>query len=148
MLTQLLNHVSKEQCSRGEYTKKRCPRQRKFIDGGLFRALNGAGAWPEAGAGVEKKTPHPGRLTGAGRGIGAGACRFLGPRGPLTNTNPQSTDTVSRRGRLLCWYCTASYQGVCLPLCPGPLQQVQRSTLFVAPLVGFCYSFCGLSWRY
>jgi len=53
MLTQLLNHVSKEQCSRGEYTKKRGPRRRKFIDGGLFGALHGAGAWTGAGAGVE-----------------------------------------------------------------------------------------------
>jgi len=57
MLTQLLNHVSKEQCSRGEYTKKRGPGRRKFIDGGLFRALNGAGAWTGAGAGVEKRKP-------------------------------------------------------------------------------------------
>jgi len=53
MLTELLNHVSKEQCSRGEYTKKRGPRRRKFIDGGLFGALHGAGAWTGAGAGVE-----------------------------------------------------------------------------------------------
>jgi len=45
MLTQLLKHISKEQCSRGEYTKKRGPGRRKFIDGGLFGALNGAGAW-------------------------------------------------------------------------------------------------------
>jgi len=63
MLTQLLNHVSKEQCSRGEYTKKRSPGRRKFIDGGLF-----------------------GALTGAGRGIEAGARRFRGPGGPVTNT--------------------------------------------------------------
>ena len=87
MLTQLLNHVSKEQCSRGEYTKKRGPGRRKFIDGGLFGALNGAGAWPGAGAGVKKKTPHPGPMTGAGRGIEAGARRFRGPGGPVTNTN-------------------------------------------------------------
>jgi len=85
-LTQLLNHVSKEQCSRGEYTKKRGPGRRKFIDGGLFGALNRAGAWTGAGAGVGKKTPHPGRLTGAGRGIDAGARRFRGPGGPVTNT--------------------------------------------------------------
>ena len=55
LLTQLLNHESKEQCSRGEWTKKRGPGWRKFIDGGLFAALNGAGAWTGAGAGVEKK---------------------------------------------------------------------------------------------
>ena len=44
MLTQLPNHVSKEQYSRGEYTKKRGPGPRKFIDAGLFGALKGAGA--------------------------------------------------------------------------------------------------------
>jgi len=55
MLTQLLNHVSKEECWRGEYTKKRGPGGRKFIDRGLFGALNGAGAWTGAGAGVETK---------------------------------------------------------------------------------------------
>jgi len=55
MLTQLLNHVSKEQCSRGEYTKKRGPGRRKFIDRGLLGKLNGAGAWTGARAGVEKK---------------------------------------------------------------------------------------------
>jgi len=54
VLTQLLNHVLKEQCSRGEYTKKRGPGRRKFIDGGLFGALKGAGAWTGAGAGVKK----------------------------------------------------------------------------------------------
>jgi len=47
----------------GEYPKKRGPGRRKFIDGGLF-----------------------GALTGAGRGIEAGACRFRGPGGPVTNT--------------------------------------------------------------
>ena len=83
MLTQLLNHVSKEQCSRGEYTKKRCPRQRKFVDGGLFRALNGAGAWPEVGAWVEKKNTPPraidrGRVGNWGRGL-----PVSGPQGPL-----------------------------------------------------------------
>jgi len=87
MLTQLLNHVSKEQCSRGEYTKKRGPGRRKLIDGGLFGAVNRAGAWTGAGAGVEKKMPHPGALTGAGRGIEAGARWFRGPGGPVTNTS-------------------------------------------------------------
>jgi len=37
--------------------KKRGPRRRKFIDGGLFGALNGAGAWTGAGAELKKKTP-------------------------------------------------------------------------------------------
>jgi len=59
MLTQLLNHVSKEQCSREEYRKKRSPGRRKFIDGGLF-----------------------GALTGAGRGIDAGAAGFGAPEAP------------------------------------------------------------------
>jgi len=59
ILIQLLNHVSKEQCSRGEYRKKRGPGRRKFIDGGLFGALNGAGAWTGAGAGVEKRNAAP-----------------------------------------------------------------------------------------
>jgi len=56
-LTQLLNHVSKEQCSRGKYTKKRGPGRRKFIEGGLFGAWNRARAWTGAGAGIKKKTP-------------------------------------------------------------------------------------------
>jgi len=55
MLTQLLNHVSKERCSRGEYTKRQGPGGRKFIDGGLFGALNGAAARK----GVEKKHAPP-----------------------------------------------------------------------------------------
>jgi len=59
MLTQLLNHVSKEHCARGEYRKKRGPGRRKFIDGGLFGALNGVGARTGTGAGVERKNaPH------------------------------------------------------------------------------------------
>jgi len=68
MLTQLLNHVSKEQCWRGEYTKKRGPGRRKFIDGGLFGALNGAGAWTGAGAGVEKKHTPPQAIDQRGAG--------------------------------------------------------------------------------
>ena len=68
MLTQLLNHVSKEQCSRGEYTKKRGPWRRKFIDGGLFGALNGAGAWTGAGAGVKKKNALPRAVDRGGAG--------------------------------------------------------------------------------
>jgi len=68
MLTQLLNHVSEEQCSRGEYTKKRGPGRRKFNDGGLFRALNGAGAWTGAGAGVEKENAPPWAIGPGGAG--------------------------------------------------------------------------------
>jgi len=68
MLTQLLNHVSKEQCSRGEYTKKRGRGRRKFIDGGLFVALNGAGAWTGAGAGVEKRNGPPRAIDRGGAG--------------------------------------------------------------------------------
>jgi len=68
MLTQLLNDVSKEQCSRGEYTKKGGPGRRKFIDGGLFGALNGAGAWMGAGAGVKKKNAPPRAIDRGGAG--------------------------------------------------------------------------------
>jgi len=68
MLTQLLNHESKEQCSRGEYTKKRGSGLRKFIDGGLFGALNWAGAWTGAGAGVEKKNALPRAIDRGGAG--------------------------------------------------------------------------------
>ena len=70
ILPQLLNHVSKEQCSRGEYSKKRGPERRKFIDVGLF-----------------------GGLTWAGRGIEAGTRRFWGPGGPLTNTTSRRQQT-------------------------------------------------------
>jgi len=38
---------------------------------------------------VKKKTPRPRPLTGAGRGIEAGAHRFRGPGGPVTNTRRQ-----------------------------------------------------------
>jgi len=68
MLTQLLNHVSKEQCSRGEYTKKRGPGQRKFIDGGLFGALNGVGTWTGAGAVVKKTNASPRAVDRGGAG--------------------------------------------------------------------------------
>jgi len=68
MLTQLLNHVSKEQCSRGEYTKKRDPGQRKFIDRGLFGALNGVGAWTGAEAGLEKNNSPPLAIDRGGAG--------------------------------------------------------------------------------
>jgi len=43
MLTQLLIYVSKEEGSRGEYTKKWGPGPGKFIDGGLSGALNRVG---------------------------------------------------------------------------------------------------------
>jgi len=79
MLTQLLNHVSKEQCSRGKYTKKWGPGRRKFIDRGLFRALNAAGAWTGAGAGVEEKKAPPGPLTGELR---RGPAGFRAPEAP------------------------------------------------------------------
>jgi len=85
MLTQLLNHESKEECSRGEYTKKGDPGRSKFIDGGLFGALNGVGAWTGAGAGVEKKK-QPGLSHSPGQEIGLGARRFRGPGVPVTNT--------------------------------------------------------------
>jgi len=83
MLTQLLNHVSKEQCLRGEYTKKRGSGRRKFIDGGLFRALNGAGASMGAGAGVEKKKrPAPGHWPGWGGELRRGPAGFGAPEAP------------------------------------------------------------------
>jgi len=39
------------------------------------------------GKGLKQKTPGHGPLTGAGRGIEAGARQFWGPGGPITNTN-------------------------------------------------------------
>ena len=86
MLTQLLNHVLKEQCSRGKYTKKRDPARRKFIDGGLFGALNGAGAWTGAGAGVEKRNAPPWAIDRGRAWNSGGGRRFRGPGGPVTNT--------------------------------------------------------------
>ena len=68
MLTQLLNHVSKEQCSRGEYAKKWGPGRRKLIEGGLFWALNGVGAWIGAGTGVETKSARPRAIDTGGAG--------------------------------------------------------------------------------
>ena len=68
MLTQLLNHVSKEQCSRGEYAKKWGPGRRKLIEGGLFWALNGGGAWIGAGTGVETKSARPRAIDTGGAG--------------------------------------------------------------------------------
>jgi len=82
MLTQLLNHVSKEQCSRGEYTKRRGPGRRKFIEGGLFGALNRAGAWTRAGAGIKKTNPLPWAIDQGGAGNGGGGPPVLGPRRP------------------------------------------------------------------
>ena len=52
-----------------------------------------------AGAGVENKTPRPGLLTRAGRGIEAGAGQFRGPRGPVTNSSTVSTPAP--HGRIL-----------------------------------------------
>ena len=54
MLTQLHIHVSKEEGSKGHYSKKLGPEQGKFIDKRLFGALNGVGAWRGAAAGGEK----------------------------------------------------------------------------------------------
>jgi len=82
MLTQLLNHVSKDQCSRGEYTKKRGPVRRKFIEGGLFGALNGAGAWTGAGAGVEKEKAPPRAIDRGGAGNWGGGPPVSRPRRP------------------------------------------------------------------
>jgi len=81
LLTQLLNHVSKEQCSRGEYTKKRGPGRRKFIDGGLFGALNRAGAWTGPGAGVEKRNALP-RAIDRGGELRRGPAGFGAPKAP------------------------------------------------------------------
>jgi len=47
----------------------------------------GRGPGRGQGQGLKKKTPRPGPLTGAGRGIEAGARRFRGPGGPVTNTS-------------------------------------------------------------
>ena len=68
MLTQLLNHVSKEQYSRGEYIKKRGPGRSKFIHGGLFGALKRAGPWRGAGAQVEKEKARHGAIDRGGEG--------------------------------------------------------------------------------
>jgi len=92
MLTQLLNYESKEQCLRGEYTKKPGPGRRKSIDGGVFGALNrGGGLDRGRGRGRKRKAPHPGPLTGAGRGTEAGAGQFRGPGGPVTHTRSVSS---------------------------------------------------------
>jgi len=39
-----------------------------FIDGGLFGALNGAGAWTGAGAGLEKNNTPPRAIDRGGAG--------------------------------------------------------------------------------
>jgi len=86
MLTQLLNHVSKEQCSRGEYAKRRGPGRGKFIDVGLSGALNRAGAWTGAGAGGERNNAQPRAIDRGEAANWGGARRFRGPGGPITNT--------------------------------------------------------------
>jgi len=58
------------------------PGRRKFIDRGLFRALNGAGAWTGAGAGVEKKSPSPWAIGRGGAGNGGGGPPVSGPCRP------------------------------------------------------------------
>ena len=57
----------------------------------------GRGPGRGQGQGLKKKTPRPGPLTGAGQGIEAGARRFRGPGGPVTNTreNLPTADEVS-----------------------------------------------------
>ena len=45
----------------------------------------GRGPGRGRGQGLKNKTPRPEPLTGAGRGIEAGARGFRGPRGPVTN---------------------------------------------------------------
>jgi len=86
MVIQLDNHVSKEQCASGEYTKRRAPGRRKLIDRGLFGGLNRAGPGRRLGQGIKNKRPCSGPLTGKGLGIGVCARRFRCPRGPVTNT--------------------------------------------------------------
>jgi len=48
--------------------KKRGPGRRKLIDGGLFGALNGAGAWTGARAGVGKENAPPRAIDWGGAG--------------------------------------------------------------------------------
>ena len=97
MLTQLLNHVSKEQCSRGEYPKKWGPGRRKFIDGGLFGALHVAGAWTGAGPGVQRKNTPRWAIDRGGAGNSGGGRRFRGPGGPVTNTTNASRPVFASR---------------------------------------------------
>jgi len=52
---------------RGIY-EKGGPGRRKFIDGRLFGALNAAGAWTGAGAGVEKQKALPPDIERGGAG--------------------------------------------------------------------------------
>ena len=86
MLTQLLNHVSKEQCSKRNIRKRGALGGESSLTGGCSGHWTGRGPGRGQGQGLKKKTPRPGPLTGAGRGIETGARRFRGPRGPVTNT--------------------------------------------------------------
>jgi len=45
---------------------------------------------------LKKTTPRPGPLTGAGRRIEAGARRFRGPGGPVTNTTDKADGSKRR----------------------------------------------------
>jgi hypothetical protein len=54
--------------------------------GGLSRAWVGRGPGPGWEGGKAKNMPHPGPVSGPGRGISPGACVFRGPGGPVTNT--------------------------------------------------------------
>jgi len=65
---------------RGIY-EKAGPRVEKIHGGGLFGALNGAGAWTGAGAGVEKKNALP-RGIDRGRELGWGPAGFGAPEAP------------------------------------------------------------------
>ena len=58
----------------------------------------GRGPGRGQGQGLKKETPRPGPLTGAGRGIEAGARRFRGPGGPVTNTTRTPLIVVEDEG--------------------------------------------------
>jgi len=61
--------------------EKQGPGRRKFIDGGLFGALDRAGAWTRAGAGVEKQNAPP-RAIDRGRELWRGPAGFEAPEAP------------------------------------------------------------------
>jgi len=95
ILTQLRDHVSKEQCSYGEYAKKQGPGRRKFIGGGAVWGIERGGGLDRGNVwGCQKKNTRPGPLTGVGWGIGAWARRLWGPRG-LVNNSTRSLDCTA-----------------------------------------------------
>ena len=67
---------------RGIYQKAGPWGRRKFIDGGLFGALNGAGAWTGAGAWVKKKNAPPQAVDRGGAGNSGGGPPVSGPQRP------------------------------------------------------------------